>query len=570
MWVVLQDQSATAGRVEAVRGRVQEVWDAGAARWRDFGSQNDGTGDKIKINRPFPGGKEELKHVLSLTPPRPRPESPPGTTLKKPVKVRCTSELLKEAHDPSFWIVEEKMPNMKFQISPRSGARAPCLSDAVFSARLVKFSSTPNLSPNPEVIYPLPSPTPITKGGKYELYIGSDLMLPLGQYQLEVILEFGSLPGARIGQLCGARKPKCVGETLPGDPKYLGKRVWVKDIETLTLGQTTQVSGGERSCASFSTLHGHWEEAKFRPWIPSVSGEYEGTCSLHNPSLPLPESNSNLPVWLHFIGDSNTRYLHWYIWSILGNGRNVSSEAVESPIRNGTVATLWAWTPATSLSPQQPKFFITWHWWAPLGKDFDDEGDSLANLTNATLGEFISRANLSHVVEEEDIDPNFWSTWEDLRPTRTYISFGSHSERLTASGNDQFFDTLFVGSAGQRPYLPDSVIRDANVRFVTTTEVATGRIPIQMRHSRGQQPFRTNVVIEAKNDVLRRRPEAKGRIIDAEGLTRGITQSDYMMVFTKGKWGQKHAVKDFVHFHKSVYAEWTRILWTELIVGGWD
>lgn len=79
--------------------------------------------------------------------------------------------------------------------------------------------------------------------------------------------------------------------------------------------------------------------------------------------------------------------------------------------------------------------------------------------------------------------------------------------------------------------------------------------------------MRNNAVISARNQVVRdyfRRE--RGRVIDVEGLTVGITDlkdgGGWMKQQTSGA-GQ--VVVDAVHFRDEVYQEWSRLVWTDLL-----
>lgn len=73
-----------------------------------------------------------------------------------------------------------------------------------------------------------------------------------------------------------------------------------------------------------------------------------------------------------------------------------------------------------------------------------------------------------------------------------------------------------------------------------------------------QDLVRNNAVIHAKNDVLRVRPELEGRVVDAEGLTAGITE-DFM---------KQSGKPDAVHFIPAVYEAWANLIWSELMLEG--
>ena len=134
-----------------------------------------------------------------------------------------------------------------------------------------------------------------------------------------------------------------------------------------------------------------------------------------------------------------------------------------------------------------------------------------------------------------------------------YISLGSHGEALTSEGVDASLDYLLAEEGGLGREHRDAL----GIRFFTTTLVASSAIPLaRFPH---QDLLRNNVVIEAKNEALRRRSDVggEGRIVDVEALTRGVTE-DWMKVDKKG-------MVDAVHFNERVYKEWARVVGTELM-----
>lgn len=95
------------------------------------------------------------------------------------------------------------------------------------------------------------------------------------------------------------------------------------------------------------------------------------------------------------------------------------------------------------------------------------------------------------------------------------------------------------------------------LRLFTTTLVDSSAIPLdRFPH---QDLTRNNAAIEAKNQVIRERPDigGEGRVVDVEGITRGVTE-DWMKVDKKG-------MVDAVHFDERVYREWARLVGTELM-----
>lgn len=132
----------------------------------------------------------------------------------------CDRASRRRVADPTSWKVE-RMFSIPFQVKrtnrsvPRSGFDThsfvvlprlsnltgnPCTSHAVFSTRLL------SLGP-PQIIFALPAPTTTPQG--YLIPIDFSIPLPKGKYQIEVVLEFGFLYGAKRGMVCGSEEGVC-------------------------------------------------------------------------------------------------------------------------------------------------------------------------------------------------------------------------------------------------------------------------------------------------------------------------------------------------------------------------
>ncbi|KAM0754537.1 hypothetical protein T439DRAFT_377001 [Meredithblackwellia eburnea MCA 4105] len=504
--------------------------------------------------------------------------------------VPCTAALLDSFQNPTFWLVRELSP-LNYEVGPRDLSavpEAPCLSDAIFAARLVSVSSSTRKPPL--VIKSLPSPVlpeETSKPGFYPLLIPTNLAIPEAEYTLEVRLDFGSLPGAKKGNVCGVESENCSGELLPeGDYYYVGQKIEVEGGGRVSLGMAGTDLKTTVNCKNFSPFEGYWQGQTFHPTPPSEEG-HPSPCNLFTPTFPVPfarsASSSNTdptaghfydedkdddesptqpstPIWIHLIGDSNMRNLHSAFAASFGEGGGETYWESGSPVKNGTVSAISfryssGSSPATTalLATEDPDVIVTWQWWHATAHDFDDNAAELAWWTNGTLGEFVKRSHLRDSLNS--FGKQFRSDVVQLRPTRTYITLGSHSEDLTAARQGELLD-IYFGAGEDRDeneaFLSPEVMELANVKYFTVTEVQSRNIPLDRFPK--QDLVRNNAVIEAKNELLRARKELEGRILDVEKLTRGITET-YMKV------GKK---PDAVHFLKFVYHEWARMIWTDL------
>lgn len=93
--------------------------------------------------------------------------------------------------DASSFVVSLRLTNLTAD---------PCISHAVFSSRLLSLDS-------PQIIFSLPAPTLTPQG--YIIPIDPSVPLPKGKYELEVVLEFGFLYGAKRGMVCGSEEGVC-------------------------------------------------------------------------------------------------------------------------------------------------------------------------------------------------------------------------------------------------------------------------------------------------------------------------------------------------------------------------
>jgi hypothetical protein len=285
---------------------------------------------------------------------------------------------------------------------------------------------------------------------------------------------------------------------------------------------------------------------------------------------------SRKPLWIHLVGDSNTRNMYNHLLTSLGDGSKINAPKVmDSPTHNGTVASV-AFRWADGERPKDlshPDLIVTWQWWyqtSPASyvsslsrmcslcspfrhRSVKANRDDLVAAVDVSLYDYLSTSNQLSMVSAY---PSLARTARTLRPHRTFLSLGSHGGELTLAGLTSSLDTLFSESSG----LSRSKREQANLRLFTTTLVNARYIPLsRFPH---QDLVRANAFIVAKNDYVASRPElgGEGRVIDVEKLTRGIVEEDGWMKQTKNG-------PDAVHFREEVYEEWVRVLWTDLMQG---
>ncbi|KAL8291522.1 hypothetical protein RQP46_002500 [Phenoliferia psychrophenolica] len=220
-------------------------------------------------------------------------------------------------------------------------------------------------------------------------------------------------------------------------------------------------------------------------------------------------------IWIHLVGDSNIRNLFGAVVGSFGKGSIAAHEVTDSPIRNGTFASIALRSSTSRKYNAKPNVIITWTWWESKSQDYESNADELDHWTSGTLSEFLARASLPDALGKH---PDLERAAVNLQPTRTYVSLGSHSEDLTAYGTTELLDVLLSSE-----HLSERRRAAANLRVFTTTFVQSGKIPLnKFPH---QDIVRNNAMIRGKNIVLRERGDLAGRVIDAEGLTDGITDS---------------------------------------------
>lgn len=345
----------------------------------------------------------------------------------------------------------------------------------------------------------------------------------------------------------------------------------------LTRFRTANIDPRPPLCTSFYPFNGYWEGNDYHPTPSSAP------CRLLDSTFPVPfvsTSRKPNPIWLSFVGDSNTRNMFSLLAQSLGSGPYTNAVVTDSPEHNGTVATIAL---RSSTGDQEygddapvPAIILTWSWWysthpratmEATEESYDDlqqqawddnlfsNREKLLFLTNGTLSQFASQISLQRNLGKPSSP--FAKLARTLRPTRTFLSLGSHGEQLTSLGMGRALDFLFSEDEGLSAKLRDSI----NLRLFTTTLVNPLYIPLdRFPH---QDLVRNNPAIEARNKVARERPElgGEGRVIDVEALTRGITEG----WMKEGKPGKG---SDAVHFRPGgVYENWVKVVWTELMVG---
>jgi hypothetical protein len=253
---------------------------------------------------------------------------------------------------------------------------------------------------------------------------------------------------------------------------------------------------------------------------------------------------------------------------------------MDSKTHNGTHASFasrWS-TGQIPKGDGMPDFIVTWSWWyqttplesespSPAEEDLawkenvEENRDDLLRLVDTNLADYLSYAKLGAVTKQS---PSISGIASTLRPHRTYLSLGSHSERLSVPGSTASLDFLLDETTG----LSRSKRDISNLRIFTTTHVNPTYIPLdRFPH---QDLVRNNAFISAKNSLTRSRPEfiesvSEGggggeRIINVEALTEGITVDAEWM-----KPGKKGRSPDAVHFREEVYNEWVKLVWTDLV-----
>lgn len=274
-------------------------------------------------------------------------------------------------------------------------------------------------------------------------------------------------------------------------------------------------------------------------------------CSLPSFTLPPPFSSSPKIIWIHLIGDSNLRNLYSHLSSSFGRGLSDHNFVDDSTTRNGNLQyiSLRSFNGTYYQDSQElPDVIVSWNWFYQTATHFESNARELNLLVNETLADFLSRSRMDRVLDLIGKPDLLRDIAKVLRPTRLYISLGSHSEQLTTLGATASLNVL-LSTSGIATTLSEATF----VKFFTTTLVNSGNIPFNKFPD--QDLVRNNFVIRAKNQVLMDRHELNGLVIDIGEMTEGITEN-YMK--NEGK-------LDAVHFRNEVYEEIAKIVWLDLI-----
>ncbi|BGP35850.1 hypothetical protein JCM10296v2_007702 [Rhodotorula toruloides] len=496
--------------------------------------------------------------------------------------VDCSGDVRELLSTPDFWKVEASSP-MSYSIAPRDYPpfSPTCLSQAVFSARLVSLS--PEGSPSPiavQTLVSLPAPTLSDSLDAYEISILSTPSLPHGSYAIEVFLDFGFYVGVLEGIPCGENERRCNGWKIAQgegeELRYVGKKIEVVSGGVVELGGDSPAADSLPLCPDLSSLSGFWSNLSYIPTSPA--------CSLATPSLPLPfvptstSAAPTKPIWINLVGDSNTRNMFNHLTASLGGGHKIFAPKVtDSPTHNGTHGTVAFRYRSGHPSPNErkgvPDVVVTWAWWyqnahavgseattaagrqAEFEAALDANRDDLVRLVDTDLASYLRYTNAESTLS---FAPDLAAVAATIKPYRTYLSLGSHGEDLSVPGVASSLDSLFSPTSGLSRSQRDA----SNLRLFTTTLANARYIPLdRFPH---QDLLRNNALISAKNayTASSARDEffEEGRVIDVEQLTRGIVDSDEWMKTSHGK-------PDAVHFRGEVYDEWVRLVWTDLMKG---
>lgn len=135
---------------------------------------------------------------------------------------------------------------LQYLVAPREPLDADvpssCLSQAVFSARLVSVSSddTPD-DVDTQTLAALDRPARSADRSSYFVSVPPDLAVPPGRYQLDVHLAFGFYLGVLDGAPCGEVSRTCDESALSAAQgeqlRYVGERVEVVSGQVVELGR---------------------------------------------------------------------------------------------------------------------------------------------------------------------------------------------------------------------------------------------------------------------------------------------------------------------------------------------
>jgi hypothetical protein len=241
--------------------------------------------------------------------------------------------------------------------------------------------------------------------------------------------------------------------------------------------------------------------------------------------LPAAPPSKKRRLWLHFVGDSNTRNSLWIIGKALGitHSQHWDTPSYRQILWSDTVVLTHMW------------------WYAHLEDPNDDETDyvQLASRIRPSHQEMLE---VTGWTDDLGIPPKF----ADLAPSWTYISFGSHAPKFTALGTSQMLDRL-------EPLILDALTR-TRIVVALTTAIDVSKMP--PRYFDVHMPtMRNNVMLNATNSIISDRVSKWG--------------IPYIDLYTVTRTMGLDVLTDVVHFKREVYKVWADLLYTHLQLDQW-
>lgn len=430
--------------------------------------------------------------------------------------------LFEDRNRADFWTVEAlSAPSPRLVVRPKNDTAAGCpsLAHAMFSVwigwaaetRLVAAPPTQG----PMGVYTFSSfPPPVTSASSRGTITA----------RFRVRLEFGYYPGGDTGQPCGAH------ECLPEHLEHVGIKFSGQEIldrlgsrPSLILDVASPPAlAPPRVCSSLDPL-----PLSYRPGhdLFAFVDSTGHPCNIRRVGDQLPYSPRLR--WIHFQGDSNSRYLVFELAKMLGLTASITH--VETQHSNLPTTAVFHDGTGTGVVLVFRWVFLE-HW--------DSDVDFLARVQLTSLRAFLESIPFPRSTK--------WpSTFlhPGLRPTDLFISFGSHAQRLSRSGFQAAVDRL-------RPGLSRCSRLSRSTYFLLTAAAEPLDIPERFV---GDELMRNNRIIHVQNDVARhfvREHFPHADIIDFFTLTRTIPRSLRL---------------DSVHFMPDVYRVQADLIWTAMI-----
>ncbi|POY75516.1 hypothetical protein BMF94_1418 [Rhodotorula taiwanensis] len=430
--------------------------------------------------------------------------------------------LFEDRNRADFWTVEAlSAPSPRLVVRPKNDTAAGCpsLAHAMFSVwigwaaetRLVAAPPTQG----PMGVYTFSSfPPPVTSASSRGTITA----------RFRVRLEFGYYPGGDTGQPCGAH------ECLPEHLEHVGIKFSGQEIldrlgsrPSLILDVASPPAlAPPRVCSSLDPL-----PLSYRPGhdLFAFVDSTGHPCNIRRVGDQLPYSPRLR--WIHFQGDSNSRYLVFELAKMLGLTASITH--VETQHSNLPTTAVFHDGTGTGVVLVFRWVFLE-HW--------DTDVDFLARVQLTSLRAFLESIPFPRSTK--------WpSTFlhPGLRPTDLFISFGSHAQRLSRSGFQAAVDRL-------RPGLARCSRLSRSTYFLLTAAAEPLDIPERFV---GDELMRNNRIIDVQNDVARHfiREHFPGAdIVDFFTLTRTIPRSLRL---------------DSVHFMPDVYRVQADLIWTAII-----